>query len=228
MDLTDLEECIGYAFTNKDLLIRALTHSSYANESNKEHGPNNERLEFLGDAVLETVISEYLYKNYPDMPEGELTGLRASVVCESVLVKKSVELSIGEYLFLGKGEERTGGRRRNSILADAFEAIAGAVFIDGGYARAKKFLIAHLSGEIVVKRGVYKIDDHKSYLQELIQKNDAANVRYQIVNESGPDHEKVFTARAVYRDRVIGEGTGRTKKEAEQCAARIALSEFAP
>ena len=227
MDLTDFEDHIGYTFKNKDILVRAFTHSSYANETNAERGPSNERLEFLGDAVLETVVSEYLYKNYPDMPEGELTGLRAGVVCESVLVKKSNELNIGKYLLLGKGEERTGGRYRHSILADAFEAVAGAVFIDGGYVKAKKFLINHLSGEIAVKRGVYKTGDHKSYLQELVQKNDA-RVIYQIVDESGPDHEKIFTARAVYRNRAIGEGTGRTKKEAEQNAARIALDAFAP
>jgi len=226
MELADFEERIGYTFKNKDLLVRAFTHSSYANEKNKENGPSNERLEFLGDAVLETVISEYLYKNFPDMPEGELTGLRASVVCEGVLVKKARELCIGECLFFGRGEERTGGRHKDSILADAFEAVAGAVFVDGGYIKAKKFLTAFLVDEINIKRGVYKTGDHKSYLQEVLQKNGAPHVKYQIVGEAGPDHDKVFTARAVYKDCVIGEGTGRTKKEAEQRAAFEALQKL--
>jgi len=226
MDFPDFEERVGYTFKNKDLLVRALTHSSYANETHQDNGPSNERLEFLGDAVLETVISEYLYKHFPAMPEGELTGLRASVVCEGVLVNKARELCIGKYLLLGKGEEHTGGRNKNSILADAFEAVAGAVFVDGGYIKAKKFLTALLSAEINEKRGVYKTGDYKSYLQEICQKNDAAHVKYQIIGAAGPDHDKVFTAQAVFKNRVIGEGTGRTKKEAEQRAAFEALQKL--
>jgi len=226
MKLSKFEKRIGYRFRSKALLKTAFTHSSYAHEQKTELISDNERLEFLGDAVLEIVISEFLFKRFPEMPEGELTRFRAGLVCESVLVKKARELQIGEFLLLGKGEELTGGRNRDSILADAFEAVTGAVFIDGGARHAKKFILKILSGNAEQIRDIYKMCDNKTYLQEIIQRTSKAPVRYKIVGETGPDHEKTFTAEAMHQNKVLGRGRGRSKKEAEQNAALESLKRY--
>jgi len=217
------EKRIGYHFNDKKLLRQALTHSSYVYEIKTDPSACNERMEFLGDAVLELVISEYLYTSFPDMPEGELTRLRAAIVCETVLVDNARQLGIGDFLILGKGEESTGGRNRSSILADAFEAVAGAVFIDGGLIYAKKFILDNLSDDVENMKTVFKTVDCKSYLQEIIQRDSVIPVEYKIINESGPDHDKHFTVEAVHRGVILGGGGGRSKKEAEQNAAADSL-----
>jgi len=223
-DVDALEARIGYSFKNKNLLIKALSHSSYVNEKNFFGTESNERLEFLGDAVLETVMSEHLYNNFPDISEGGLTQLRASVVCERVLVKTARDMGLGKHLLLGRGEMKTGGSERNSILADAFEALAGAVFLDGGFSKAKKFILKFLATEVKTRHATYKTDDYKSYLQELIQRTGDDPLLYVITGESGPAHEKIFTVEIKYRDAVIGTGSGRSKKAAEQSAALDALN----
>lgn len=221
--LDEFQNIIGYRFNNTDLLMLALTHSSYGNEHKKERYENNERVEFLGDAALDLIISRYIYDMFPFMPEGELTKLRAGVVCETSLAKVAVKLRIGEFLMLGKGEENTGGRTRDSILADATEAVIGAVYIDGGFAEAEKFVIGLLSGAVEELKTSFRTIDCKTHLQELIQKNSKSPVTYAIVDEKGPDHNKVFAAEVRHNGKAIGTGSGRSKKEAEQSAAADAL-----
>ena len=215
--MKQLEKNIGYHFKNKELLRTAVTHSSYANE-NRGGLAYNERLEFLGDAVLQLITSEKLFTENPDMPEGRMSKQRAALVCEDALAGYSAEINLGEFMLLGKGEEATGGRHRPSILADAFEAVTGAIFLDGGMENAKKFVLhfldaAHLS-----------LKDYKTLLQELIQKNPGERLSYVVTGESGPDHDKVFNVEVHLNSNVIGKGTGKSKKQAEQAAAKEALA----
>ena len=219
-DYEKLESNIGYCFKDKDLLINALTHTSYANEHKHKGMKDNERLEFLGDAVLELVSSEFLFRENPQMPEGQLTKLRASMVCEPALAYCAKDIDLGSYILLGRGEEYTGGRYRSSITSDVMEAIIGAIFLDGGIENAKKhiyrFILSDLENKILFL-------DSKTILQEEIQKKKDAQLRYELIGESGPDHNKQFTVDAYLNDVLIGSGTGRTKKAAEQQAAYEAL-----
>ena len=216
-----LEERLGYKFNNINLLKNALTHSSYANEVRGGFS-SNERLEFLGDSVLSIVVSDYIYKHYPNMPEGELTKLRASLVCEKSLCAFSRELELGNYLMLGKGEEKGGGRERDSILADAFEAVLAAIYLDGGMEPARRHVMNFVLRELQhTDDEVFK--DYKTALQELIQRNPEEAVSYILTGESGPDHDKEFTVEVRLNSNVIGRGTGKNKKRAEQMAAKEAL-----
>ncbi len=217
----ELEEKIGYTFRNPQLLEQALTHSSFANEG-KKHGHNNERLEFLGDSVLSVIVARHLFLTYKDLPEGELTKLRASLVCEKALDVFAGQIELGKYLRLGKGEEMTGGRERPSILADAFEALLAAIYIDGGYEAAQTFVLGFIPRNLDVRRK-NKLSDYKTALQEIIQQNREERVEYALVDEHGPDHAKVFTAEVLLNSNVIGRGTGSSKKQAEQNAAHEAL-----
>lgn len=226
LNLKNFEKTINYNFKNKQLLMLALSHSSFSNENKKIKHENNERLEFLGDAVLELVISDYIYNSFKDMPEGELTKLRAGIVCEPTLAKKAKLLKIGDVIFLGKGEETTGGRNRDSILADAFEAIIGAVYLDGGIVIAKKYILDLMIDEIAVLKQSFKTIDCKTHLQEIIQKTSKSPIIYNIIDEAGPDHDKVFFAEVSHEGTVLGKGSGRSKKEAEQSAANDALNKY--
>ena len=221
--LLELEKKIGYPFQDFDLLIRAMTHSSYANEHKKEQREHNERLEFLGDAVLELISSDYLFRNYPDIPEGTLTKKRASMVCEPTLALCAREISLGEYLLLGKGEDATGGRKRDSIVSDAMEALIGAIYLDGGFANAKEFIARFILDDIENKQLFY---DSKTTLQEIVQGSYDEDVRYEIVKEEGPDHNKNFYVHALLGERILGEGCGHTKKAAEQQAAYCAIKKL--
>lgn len=215
---------INYNFKNPDLLKTALSHSSYANEhKGLEY---NERLEFLGDSILGFVTAEYLYKNYPQLPEGNLTKIRANVVCETMLAKKGKELEINKQLYLGKGEERTGGRERASIIADAMESIIGAIYLDGGIEPAREFILNMLIPEIQNTVSTVKILDAKTSLQEILQKDSTAPIEYTIINESGPAHNKMFDAEVSHCGKVLGKGSGRSKKEAEQNAAMAAIEQL--
>lgn len=218
--LEELQDKIGYRFQNTELLKQALTHSSFANEQKINKLKDYERLEFLGDAVLELVSSEFLFRENPQMPEGQLTKLRASMVCEPALAYCAKDIDLGSYILLGRGEEYTGGRYRSSITSDVMEAIIGAIFLDGGIENAKKhiyrFILSDLENKILFL-------DSKTILQEEIQKKKDEQLRYELIGESGPDHNKQFTVDAYLNDVLIGSGTGRTKKAAEQQAAYEAL-----
>ncbi len=218
--MKELQEIIGYSFKNEKYLITALTHSSYANET-KGVTDHNERQEFLGDAVLSIIVSEYLFENFAHMPEGELTKTRASLVCEKTLSEFARSIGLGGYLFLGKGEEHTGGANRPSILADAFEALIAAIYLDGGIECARKFVLGFVVPAL--KKAPKKTKDYKTELQEVIQQNPEERLTYVLADESGPDHDKRFTVELHLNSNVIGSGTGRSKKEAEQAAAREAL-----
>ena len=216
-----LEENLRYEFKNKKLLINALTHSSYANEA-RDGVSSNERLEFLGDSVLSIVVSEYIYKEFNNLPEGELTKLRASLVCEKSLCQFSRELDLGKYLRLGKGEDKGGGRERDSILADAFEAVLAAMYLDGGFNMAKNHVMRFIKNELKhTDDEVFK--DYKTALQEIIQRNPEESVTYILKSESGPDHDKVFEVEVRLNSNTIGKGMGKNKKQAEQSAAKEAL-----
>jgi ribonuclease-3 len=218
--LQELQNRIGYTFEKEGLLRQALTHSSYANEKHMKKHSDNERLEFLGDAVLEIVSSDFLYRNYPDLPEGDLTKLRASIVCEPTLALCTREMDLGDYLLLGKGENQTGGRKRKSILSDALESVIGAIYLDGGFEPAKKFIHKFILTDIEHKKLFY---DSKTILQEVVQGNYKEGLHYELISEEGPDHDKKFSVEARIGDKVIGEGCGHTKKAAEQEAAYQAL-----
>lgn len=218
--LAELQSAIGYTFREEGLLRQALTHSSYANEKHMKRFSDNERLEFLGDAVLEVISSEYLYANYPQMEEGDLTKMRASLVCEPTLALCTKEIDLGEYLYLGKGEDHTGGRQRKSILSDALEAVIGAIYLDGGFEPAREFVLRFIMTDIEHKQLFY---DSKTILQELVQGRYDTPLSYEVVSEEGPDHDKEFAVEAVMGGRVIGKGSGHTKKAAEQEAAYQAL-----
>ena len=226
LNLEEFEKKLGYHFKDKSLLLLALTHSSYANETKKGSHENNERLEFLGDAVLDMVVSEYMYRRFPKMPEGELTKLRAAVVCEGSLAALSRRLGVGRNLYLGRGEESTGGRQRDSILADAFEAIIGAVCMDGGIAAATVYIMNFMEEEIAQTKMTFHNLDCKTHLQEKIQKISKIPLQYAIIDEQGPDHNKVFMAEVLHDGRVLGRGRGKSKKEAEQNAANAALEKM--
>lgn len=213
----ELEAKIEYHFNNYEILRNALTHSSFANEKHLGRLADNERLEFLGDAVLEIVVSEYLYNHYPEEPEGVLTRKRASMVCEPTLAMCAREIELGSYLQMGKGEEVTGGRQRDSITSDAMEALIGAIYLDGGFTNAKEFIHRRILSDIETKQLFY---DSKTILQEIIQSLDhPVELTYRLVSEEGPDHNKQFVVEALLDGQVMGNGTGRTKKAAQQEAA---------
>ena len=218
--IEELEEIIGYKFKDKSLLELALTHSSYSNDQKKGKMHNNERLEFLGDAVLELTSSEVLFHEYREKTEGELTRLRASLVCEPTLADCAREIHLGDYLLLSHGEDRTGGRNRDSVISDAFEALIGAIYLDGGYNSSKTFIKKYVLNDIENKQLFF---DSKTIFQELIQKDYKERVEYVLTREYGPDHDKHFAVDAVFRHRVIGSGEGTTKKRAEQQAAYEAI-----
>lgn len=216
-----LEENLGYKFNNRDLLGLALSHSSYANETHC-FGGSNERLEFLGDAVLSIIVADYLYENFKSMPEGELTKLRASLVCEKTLCEFSKQLELGKYLKLGKGEMQNGGNERPSILADAFEAVLAAIYLDGGMEYAKRHVMRFILPELK-NHDSEAFKDYKTSLQEVVQRNPEERLTYILIAESGPDHQKSFTVEVHLNSNVIGTGTGSSKKHAEQAAAKQAL-----
>lgn len=216
-----LEDKIKYTFKNKELLHRALSHSSYANE-NKLQGGSNERLEFLGDAVLSIIVSEHIFKHYTHLPEGDLTKIRASLVCEKALSGFAREIDLGNALLLGKGEQNNGGRERASILCDAFESLIAAIYLDGGIEPASKFVLHFVERELKNHHHGAFID-YKTTLQEVIQKNPEERVEYVLIDESGPDHNKSFTVDVMLNSNRIGRGIGNSKKEAEQLAAKEAL-----
>lgn len=219
-NISNLEGVIQYHFNDKKLLKLAFTHSSYSNERKLNKLGDNERLEFLGDAVLEVVTSEFVYINHPDMKEGDLTKLRASIVCEPTLALCAKEINLGDYLLLGKGEELTGGRERESILSDALEALIGAIYLDGGFANAKEFIRNYIFSDIDHKKLFY---DSKTILQEMIQSKCKEPLHYNLLNEEGPDHNKKFTVEVKVAKEVLAQGVGRTKKAAEQEAAYKAI-----
>ncbi len=223
--LKEFENSLGYQFHNIQLLDIALTHSSYANE---RHGNfrHNERLEFLGDSVLGLVISEYLYTNFPELAEGSLAKIKSQVVSEFCLAKAARRIGLGQLMLLGKGEEHTGGRDRDSILADAFESVIAAIFLDGGLDQARRFVLENLSQSIYDALNGRGIRDYKTDLQEVLQRDSDKAIEYRIVGDSGPAHQKVFIAQVYHGDKLLGEGVGRSKKEAEQHAAQKALEDM--
>ncbi|NLP17478.1 MAG: ribonuclease III [Firmicutes bacterium] len=221
MDISALEAAIKMKFTNTNYIIQALTHSSYANEQ-QGTCQSNERLEFLGDAVLELIVSELLYKYYPDLTEGELTRLRAGLVCESALVEYAQVLQLGKFLRLGKGEELSGGRRRPALLADAFEALLGAIYLDQDLETAKDFMIKFLDN--MQSQSLESFVDYKTQLQELLQQYHNIDLSYALLAAEGPDHDKTFRAGVYINDEKVASGVGKTKKDAEQAAARRALA----
>ena len=217
--LLAFEEKIGYTFADQDLLVMALTHSSYSNEKRLKKQECNERLEFLGDAVLELISSEHIYRNNPTKPEGDLTRMRASYVCEPTLALCAKEIGLGEFILLGKGEDMTGGRDRDSILSDALEATIGAVYLDGGFEQAKEYVQRFILKDIENKKLFY---DSKTILQEIVQSKHRS-MNYELRSESGPDHDKSFMVAVVIDGQEIATATGRTKKKAEQSAAYQAI-----
>ena len=224
--IKDLENAIGYRFRNITLLQNALTHSSYANERWHNSLLSNERLEFLGDSVLGMLVADYLYRTFPNRPEGELTRMRADMVCEQTLAAAANRIGIGEHLLLGHGEEQGGGRKRNSILADAMESVIAACFLDGGLDAALKFVQKFILVEVPVTR--MHNADYKTSLQELVQQKKHQVLSYALVGESGPDHDKTFRVEVSLNGKVVGEGNGSSKKRAEQDAARAAIGLLFP
>ena len=219
----EFQKEIGYTYQKIDLLVHALTHSSYTFEHKMTRTESNERLEYLGDAVLELVSSDFLFHHYPQKPEGELSKLRASLVCEVSLAQVAKELGIGELLLLGKGEDQTGGRERPSLTSDAVEAVIGSIYLDGGFDSAKAFILRFILNDIENKHLFY---DSKTILQELVQAGDSQPLHYELVREDGPDHNKEFEANALLGNQVVGTGVGKTKKAAEQLAAYHAILEL--
>ena len=224
--IKDLETALGYRFHNISLLQNALAHSSYANERWHDSLKSNERLEFLGDSILGMIVAEYLYRNFPDRPEGELTRMRADMVCENSLAAVAEKLSLGNYLLLGHGEERFGGRARASILADAVESVIAASFLDGGMEAARGVVERFVLSNVPVKR--LQNVDYKTALQELVQQKKNQVLSYALVGESGPDHDKQFCVEVCLNGTVVGSGVGSSKKRAEQEAARSAMESLFP
>ena len=224
--IKDLETAIGYSFQNITLLQNALTHSSYANERWHNSLMSNERLEFLGDSVLGMVVAAYLYQSFPDRPEGELTRMRADMVCEQALALVANRLELGKHLLLGNGEEQGGGRNRASILADAVESVIAATFLDGGMDAAKNFIKTFILCDVPVTK--LHNADYKTALQERVQKKKDQSLRYELTGETGPDHDKRFMVQVLLNNTVVGEGSGSSKKRAEQDAARAALESLFP
>ena len=224
--IKDLEAAIGYRFSNITLVQNALTHSSYANERWHDSLRSNERLEFLGDSILGMVVAEHLYTNFPNRPEGELTRMRADMVCEQSLANVAEKISLGQHLLLGHGEERFGGRTRASILADAVESLIAATFLDGGMEAARRFIERFILTDVPVKR-LHNVD-YKTSLQELVQQKKDQTITYILTGESGPDHDKQFQVEVSLNGTVIGMGVGTSKKRAEQDAARVAIATLWP
>ena len=224
--IKELEAAIGYKFKNIALLQNALAHSSYANERWHNSLMSNERLEFLGDSILGMCVAEYLYCTFPDRPEGELTRMRADMVCEQTLANVAGRIGLGNHLLLGKGEEQGGGRTRNSILADAVESVIAASFLDGGMSAAKQFIQKFILVEVPVKK-LHNVD-YKTSLQELVQQKKNQVLTYTLVGESGPDHDKHFEVEVCLNGKVVGLGSGSSKKRAEQDAARVAIETLFP
>ena len=224
--IKDLETAIGYKFQNIQLLQNALTHSSYANERWHNSLLSNERLEFLGDSVLGMLVAEYLYGTFPDRPEGELTRMRADMVCEHTLATVANKIGLGNHLLLGHGEERLGGRSRESILADATESVIAACFLDGGLEAAARFVKKYILVEVPVSRPNNM--DYKTALQELVQQKKNQVLIYTLVGQSGPDHDKLFDVQVSLNGTVVGTGSGRSKKRAEQMAAKAAVEKLFP
>ena len=220
MNLEILEQSIGYNFKNKTLLKNALTQTSYAYEKNL---PSNEKLEFLGDSILEFISSEFLYKNYPNLKEGEMTKVRASVVCENSLYKIANKHNFSDFLYLGKSEKATSGGKRPAILADSVEAVIAAMYLDGGIDVVKKFIVENLKEEIKVASKHVGEKDYKTVLQEKLQENGEVIIKYEIINEKGPDHEKEFEAQVKCDNKILAKGKGKSKKQAEMQAAKHAL-----
>lgn len=215
-----LENMIGYKFRDVSLLCKALTHSSYANEHGLE---SNERLEFLGDSVLGLTISDHLFRRYPDLPEGDLTKMRSIIVSEHSLALVARDIMLGDYLLLGRGEDRTGGRKRESILADGVEAVIGAIYIDGDFYKSANVVLGLLKGQISAVTKGTAMRDYKTELQEYVQSQSKNGIEYALMEERGPDHAKLFIVNAFHEGTFLGRGRGRSKKEAEQNAARTAL-----
>ena len=224
--LTKLEQGLGYTFRNKALLENALTHSSYANENRERHLPDNERLEFLGDSILGFVVAEYLYRNFPDKPEGELTRIRADLVCEKNLARAAATIDLGGYLLLGHGEEHGGGRKRDSIVSDAMESVIAASFMDGGFAAAKEIIDRLILSNI--PKGRPRNFDYKTAFQELVQRKKDQQIHYELTGESGPDHDKHFEVEVLLNGKAVGHGVGSSKKRAEQAAAEAAIEALFP
>ena len=224
--LTKLEQGLGYTFRNKALLENALTHSSYANENRERHLPDNERLEFLGDSILGFVVAEYLYRNFPDNPEGELTRIRADLVCERNLAEAAATIELGSYLLLGHGEEQGGGRKRDSIVSDAMESVIAASFMDGGFAAAKEIIDRLILSNI--PKGRPRNFDYKTAFQELVQRKKDQQIHYELTGESGPDHDKHFEVEVLLNGKAVGHGVGSSKKRAEQAAAEAAIEALFP
>lgn len=224
--LTKLEQGLGYTFRNKALLENALTHSSYANENRERHLPDNERLEFLGDSILGFVVAEYLYRNFPDKPEGELTRIRADLVCERNLAEAAATIELGSYLLLGHGEEQGGGRKRDSIVSDAMESVIAASFMDGGFAAAKEIIDRLILSNI--PKGRPRNFDYKTAFQELVQRKKDQQIHYELTGESGPDHDKHFEVEVLLNGKAVGHGVGSSKKRAEQAAAEAAIEALFP
>ncbi len=224
--IEDLQKRINYHFQDQRLLMEALTHSSFANEWKHKRIANNERLEFLGDSVLSLIISQFIFKSYQKLPEGELTKVRANVVCEASLAQKARSLYLGDHLLLGKGEESSGGRSRESILADAMEALIAAIYIDSSYEEANRFVLNHFKDIIDMAARGNLMKDYKTQLQELIQSSGNGRMEYVVVREEGPDHSKIFFIEVKADDRALGHGTGKNKKEAEQNAAKAAIEQL--
>lgn len=222
MNLENLEENIGYHFKNKELLKKALTHTSYAYE---HHVASNEKLEFLGDSILEFVSSEFMYNKYTNLKEGEMTKVRATVVCEESLYKIAKLHNFSDFLLLGKSEVMTGGNKRPAILADSVEAVIAAIFIDGGLEEAKRFIIKNLDKEIDIATKNVGKKDYKTVLQEELQKNGDVKIEYTIIKETGPDHDKRFEAEVSLNGKVLATGKGKSKKEAEMQAAKKAMAQ---
>lgn len=218
-----IEQKLGYEFQSKELLKKALTHTSYAYEKNIE---SNEKLEYLGDSILEFITSKYLYFNYPKLTEGEMTKVRASVVCEKSLYKIAKLHNFSDFLYLGKSEQLSGGKNRPAILADSVEAVIAAIYIDGGIEPAEKFIIENLKQEIEQASKHVGIKDHKTVLQEKLQIHGDVKIEYEIIQETGPDHDKSFEAQVKCNGKILAEGKGKSKKEAEMQAAKKALEEF--
>ncbi len=219
-DLSKLEQSIGYTFKNKELLKNALTHTSYAYEHRVK---SNEKLEFLGDSILEFISSKYLYNNYPKLKEGEMTKVRATVVCEDSLYKIASKHNFSDFLYVGKSEQIHQGNRKVAIMADSVEALIAAIYFDSGLEEAEKFIISNLKDEIEIASKNVGMKDHKTVLQEKLQVHGNVDIKYEIINETGPDHDKTFTAQVKLNGKILAQGVGKTKKQAEMDAADKAL-----
>lgn len=225
-ELKKFEKIINVDFDNIELLDIALTHSSYANQYNMNYNHHNERLEFLGDSVLSIVISEYLFKKCKSKHEGKLTRMRSAIVCESSLAELAKRLDVKDYIKIGKGEEISGGRQKDSLLADACEAIIAAIYLDKGYDKVKNFILKFLDKTIEISVKYQNFNDYKSRLQEYVQKTSMSTIKYVVDKEEGPDHDKTFEIKVYLDNKCYGTGTGKSKKESEQCAAMKALKEL--